>query len=240
MSVDLERDETLEQAASTSEPPRISGEHDDFQSYRSMSSPAMASFGIGILSLFSLLNLALGAIPVIGILLGLAAWRSIRSRPDELTGLIFARMGVGLSVFFLLLSWTIAGVVYATELRPGFERVSYNQLQADEGAASPIPPSALELEGDKVFIKGYIHPSLGTGKGLKRFVMVRDNGDCCFGAATPKLTDMIYVQLADPLRIDYTTRLVKIHGTFHVEPATVAGQSDIPTVVYHLNAQHVD
>jgi hypothetical protein len=248
MSVELEREEKVVSPVPmcpSADGPRvevassaIAGAREDFQAYRAMCSAAMASFGIGIISILALVDLALGVIPVVGILLGIFAARSIRSRPDELTGMLFARVGLVLSASFLLTSWAIAGVVYATEVPEGFERVAYSQLQPEPGAVDPVPPSAVALEGKRIFIKGYIHPSLGTGKGLKRFVMVRDNGDCCFGAATPKLTDMIYVQFKDPLRMDYTTRVVKIAGTFHVEQAAVKDAEELGAVLYHLEAEH--
>ena len=52
-----------------------------------------------------------------------------------------------------------------------------------------------ELDGKKVFIKGYMYPS-SQMTGIREFVLCRDNGTCCFGGQ-PRLTDMIRVKLKD-------------------------------------------
>jgi hypothetical protein len=67
-------------------------------------------------------------------------------------------------------------------------------------------------------------------------VLCRDNGDCCFGGQ-PKVTDMILVTLTDPLRLDYSTRLHRLAGTFKVARGrTVEGVSD---AVYQLEADYL-
>ena len=68
-----------------------------------------------------------------------------------------------------------------------------------------VPPSAQELNGKKVFIKGYVYQPSGRGgqmSGLKEFVLVRDKGQCCFGG-NPKLTDMILVKLQGSLTAEF-------------------------------------
>ena len=86
---------------------------------------------------------------------------------------------------------------YLTEVPDGYERISYADLQPDPAQAGQVvPPSALELEGKKIFIKGYIYP--GREKdGIRQFLLVRDQGDCCFGG-NPKITDRIQVTLVEP------------------------------------------
>jgi hypothetical protein len=100
-----------------------------------------------------------------------------------------------------------------------------------------VPPSALELEGKHVFIKGYLYP--GREKdGIKQFLLVRDQGDCCFGG-NPKITDRIQVTLAGPLRVSYQTRLFKVGGKFHVAPMDQATGGAKGGVFYHLDADYV-
>jgi len=38
-----------------------------------------------------------------------------------------------------------------------------------------------KLEGQKIRIRGWIHPSVFTQTGITQFVLVRDNQECCFG-----------------------------------------------------------
>jgi hypothetical protein len=81
-----------------------------------------------------------------------------------------------------------------------------------------------------VLIKGYMYPGKQT-QGIRQFLLVRDQGDCCFGG-NPKITDRVLVQLAVPAGIDFTPRMVKIAGRFQVRPA---GAPEIGGgVLYHL------
>ena len=79
MSVDIQR---FEQA-----------DDDPALQYRAMSRTAVASLVAGIASLSAPLAWICVAFPVLGLLLGLYAWRAIRSRPDELAGLPVAKAG---------------------------------------------------------------------------------------------------------------------------------------------------
>jgi hypothetical protein len=127
--------------------------------------------------------------------------------------------------------------VYATELPPDHVRISFADLQPDERYPQlPIPPSAIDLDGKKVFIKGYVHPE-NSRRNIKQFVLVPDMGTCCFGGQ-PKLTDMIEVTLQDPLRIDYSFARRSLSGTLRVstEKKPVSG---LDGVYYQLDAHDV-
>ena len=89
--------------------------------------------------------------------------------------------------------------------------------------------------GRDVLLKGYIYPGKQQ-HGLVQFLLVRDQGDCCFGG-NPKITDRVLVQLADPAGIDFTPKLTKVAGRFRVQPA---GAADLQGgVLYHLDAARV-
>ncbi len=211
------------------------GDSQDIQ-YRTLSSLAVFSLVCGVLSFLALFDLWLGLIPAIGILVGTRALRQIRRLPEELAGTGLAKAGIALSLLLLVTGWVRIGYIYATEVPDGYVRLSYEQLQPDPNVAQQIvPQSALDFDGKRVFIKGYVYP--GSQKtGIKKFVLCRDNGDCCFGGE-PKLTDMIQVTLADPLSLEYTPRMRRIAGTFHVEPAQASDQ--LGGVLYHLEADYL-
>jgi hypothetical protein len=110
--------------------------------------------------------------------------------------------------------------------------MTYDDLQPNPRVINQIvPPSAEELDGERVFIKGYV--LAGTRKdGIRTFILVRDQGDCCFGG-NPKLTDRILVQLKGGQTFSYTDKLQKIIGRFQIRPGQavdVAGN-----VVYQLD-----
>ena len=139
-----------------------------------------------------------------------------------------------------LIGVVLAGIAhaheYATELPEGFVRLSYADLQPAEGEqATRVPDPARAMDGRDVLLKGYIYPGKQQ-HGLVQFLLVRDQGDCCFGG-NPKITDRVLVQLADPAGIDFTPKLTKVAGRFRVQPA---GAADLQGgVLYHLDAARV-
>ena len=116
-------------------------------------------------------------------------------------------------------------------------RISYERLQPDPGASDQLyPPSAEALDGQKVFIKGFMYPGAQTAD-IKQFVLCRDNGSCCFGG-NPRLTDRISVTLKGPLVLDYSVRMFSVAGTFRVEPGQA--RDGMPgSVVYLLEADYL-
>lgn len=209
-----------------------------YENYRALSTAAVASVIVGVLSITSILSWFLVGVPLIGIALAIYAIINVKRRHDELTGAGLARVGLALSLLFLVAGPAWLTYDYATEVPTGYERVSYTELQPDPAqAGQQVPPSALDLDGKRIFIKGYVYP--GREKdGIRQFLLVRDQGDCCFGG-NPKVTDRIQVQLADPLRLKFQSRLHKVGGTFHVAPQSAAIDGAKGGVLYHLEADYL-
>jgi hypothetical protein len=86
------------------------------------------------------------------------------------------------------------------------------------------------MDGHRVLLKGYMYPGKQQ-HGIVQFLLVRDQGDCCFGG-NPKITDRVLVQLSDPRGIEFSPRLTKIAGRFVVRPAGNTGIDG--GVLYHL------
>lgn len=218
--------------------PQLHPAQASFEDYRALSSAAMASLLIGLLSGVVFLSPWLAVLPLLGMVAGGCALIQIRRRPDELTGRGLAWIGLGLSLFSFLGGIAAAAIVYATEVPPGYTRISYVDLQPEDGVPGQfIPPLARKLDGQKVFIKGYVFPG-AKPNGIKEFLLVRDKGDCCFGG-NPKLTDRIQVTLKDPLRLTRNLRVNKVAGTFRIRPADGAVDAG-GAVIYHLEADHLE
>jgi hypothetical protein len=211
---------------------------EQYEQYRALSTSAVASLIVGVLSSIAVLDWVLVAIPIIGVALSSFAWWKVRRHRDEFSGEILVRWGFVLSLVFLACGPAWLTYAYVTELPSGYERVSYAELQPDPAEpGQQVPPTALELDGKRIFIKGYVYP--GREKdGIRQFLLVRDQGDCCFGG-NPKITDRIQVTLVDPLRLSYQPRVHKVGGTFHVKPqqTTVGGAKG--GVFYHMTADHL-
>lgn len=70
------------------------------------------------------------------------------------------------------------------------------------------------LDGKPIKIRGYILPSFQQ-KGIKQFVLVRDNMECCFGPGAA-LYDCILVEMAEGKSASFTVRPVSVEGKFEI------------------------
>jgi hypothetical protein len=211
---------------------------DNYEQYRALSTAAVASLIVGMLSPLAILDWMFVSVPAIGVALSLFALLKVRKHRDELSGEGLARVGLALSVLFGIFGPGLLTYVYLTEVPDGYARVSYAELQPDETQAGQlVPPTALDLEGKKIFIKGYVYPGRRTD-GIREFLLVRDQGDCCFGG-DPKITDRIHVTLEEPLQLTYQPRLHKLGGTFHVGVQDQAIDGAKGGIFYHLKADYL-
>jgi len=211
---------------------------EDYEQYRALSTASVAALIVGLLSPVAILAWTLLVVPLIGIPLGALALVKVRRHRQELTGETLAKTGLILSLAFAVLGPARLIYVYVTEVPDGYQRVSYAELQPDPSVAGElVPPAALDLEGKRVFLKGYVYP--GRQKdGIREFLLVRDQGDCCFGG-NPKLTERILVTLEEPLELTYESRIHKLGGTFHVEAQDAAIDQAPGGVFYHLKADYL-
>lgn len=186
-------------------------------SYRAVSKTAVASLIFTLLAPLGIFFVSLNVFGLIGFAFGVFSLTRIRRYSNELTGKRMARICVAASSLLFVGSVSWHSYVYLTEVPDGYHRISWGELQPDARAPRlPVSQTAVDLNGKKVFIKGYVFPG-DKDTNLKEFVLVRDFGSCCFGKK-PKLTHMIEVTLEDPLRIDYSLRLRNIAGTLVVDP----------------------
>jgi len=93
----------------------------------------------------------------------------------------------------------------------------------------------LKLDKQNVFLKGYMYPTRQT-EDLKSFILVKDNGQCCFGGQ-PDAKDMILVEMQDDHRADFYAGLVAVAGKFQAEAPTQAGEL---RPVYQLKGTHFE
>jgi hypothetical protein len=151
----------------------------------------------------------------------------IRREPDLFTGAPIAMLGFVMSVVFLVAGVGYGSYVYATEVPEGYARISFNAMKPDEleergGVA--VPPEIAAMDGKKVFIKGYIRPDSVTQRiGIKEFLLVRDNNQCCFGdISSVKYYDQMAVDMTGSRTVDFRDGAVyRLGGILKVEPQNV-------------------
>jgi hypothetical protein len=87
----------------------------------------------------------------------------------------------------------------------------------EEMEKGEFPPAAARaLDGQKVFLKGYMFPGSKNHE-VREFTLCRDSGECCFGGQ-PKPWDMVRVIMKDPPRAENTTWQRKVAGVLRVLP----------------------
>jgi hypothetical protein len=185
------------------------------------------------------LGMAGAAFALFASVLGFSAFLTIRRFPLEYTGGGLARVGLIGGVLLFALGSTASAYTYVTEVPKDHIRVGFWELQPDPDRPElPVGPKALEVAEKKIFIKGYMHPGVASRGKVNHFILVPDMGTCCFGGQ-PKMTDMIEVVSPESEGISYSTRRIKLAGTFHLmmRPTQSLG---LDGVVFHLQADRVD
>lgn len=219
--------------------------------YRPLSSMAVASAIFGALSALVILvgndslesALMFTPIPLIGLALGVRSMRQISASPDQMTGAGAAKAGAIMSLVFLVAGLGYAGYVRATEVPAGYAATSFADFKPDDidmRGNHLVPPDVAALDGRKVFIKGYFRPdSAKYTANVKRFLLVRDNNQCCFGdLSAVNFFDQVAVTMAGARTVDYSTKVFRMGGKLHIRPENATNGAGLP--VYTLEADHAE
>jgi hypothetical protein len=212
-------------------------DEDEPEDYRSLSGLAVTALIVGVVSPLALVAPILLLIPLLGTVLGLLAIRKVRRESEYFTGLGLAIFGLAISVLMVTAAGAMHSLFGALAVPEGYEQINFRDLQPDpKRREMPIPPSALELDGRKIFVKGYIYPGMRR-TGLVKFVLVPDMKTCCFGGQ-PALTDMIEVRLQDPLTANFAYRLRGLGGILRVH-RELKPNAELTGVFYELEADYL-
>jgi hypothetical protein len=208
--------------------------------YRALSKGAIFSLLLFVIALLGLVPTfeALIGFAAFGLIAGLMGLRTTRRYPREYSGGLLAQIGVMLNVFLLVGGVTMHTYIYLTEVPEGYERVGFYELKMPEKYADAPTPRAIELDGEKIFLKGYIHPASGSGK-LSKFVLVPDLGTCCFGGE-PRSSSMIEVTMPRGQSVSAGKLRLKLAGQFEVNKYRVTNTDFDNPVFYRLRADIVN
>ncbi|WP_237607384.1 hypothetical protein [Roseimaritima sediminicola] len=241
MATDVQEKEP--QANVTTEPaafsdPVLSGTAEADFPYRALSRGAIVSVALAVVALVGLVPgfQVMLVLAVFGIAAALLGLRMTSLYPREYGGRLLAQIGLSLNLLLVVGGMAEHAYIYATEVPEGHQRVPFYVLQQTEEGLDFPTEEAMQLNNEKIFVKGYIHPSAGSGR-LTRFVLVPDLGTCCFGGQ-PKSTDMIEVVLTGGQTVRANLLKKKLAGDFMVVPQGTQSQGFDNPVVYRLRANH--
>ena len=116
-----------------------------------------------------------------------------------------------------------------------FDTIKFDMKKEDPFDQKMLTPTVKKLVSNKVRIRGYILPSFQQ-EGLKQFVLVRDNLECCFGPGAA-LYDCVVVQMNEGKSTDFTTRPVAVEGVFSLDELRDADGKCL--AIYHLQGDKV-
>jgi hypothetical protein len=120
----------------------------------------------------------------------------------------------------------------------GIRTVTFDAVKLDMKKGEPFDPKYLtagvkQLDGARIRVRGYIFPP-PQQTGLARFVLVRDNQQCCFGPGAA-LFDSMIVDMPKGETIDYTLAPIMVEGTFSIKPIRFPDGKYV--AIYHLAAE---
>lgn len=92
------------------------------------------------------------------------------------------------------------------------------------------------LGGKTIRIRGYILPT-AQKRGIKQFVLVRDNQECCFGPGAA-LYDCILIDMAPGKSAEFSIRPVEVQGQFRIE--AFEGPDGKPLAIYQMQGDSVE
>lgn len=211
-------------------------EENDVQTYKQISKGAVLSVILGLLSISGFLFQTGIGLAIVGIGLGIVGYLGVRRYPDELTGKSVAVFGIVICVLTLFGATSLHAYIYMTEVPDDCERLTFGEIKAKTFPKYQPTEKALQMDGKKIFIKGYTFP--GSKKNnLSNFLLVGDFDTCCFGG-NPEPTHLIKVTINGPRKIDYSKRLRKLSGTFRVLPRLSKSIDDKP-YLYELIAENI-
>lgn len=117
-----------------------------------------------------------------------------------------------------------------------FDDIKFDIKPGDPFARDMLTPTIEELDGKRIRIRGWILPSYQS-RGLKQFVLVRDNMECCFGPGAA-LYDCIVVEMQPGKTAEFSTSPVAVTGEFAVR--VLPGPGGTPLAIYRMQGEEVE
>ena len=138
---------------------------------------------------------------------------------------------------FACLLWLVSATVVAGESTRDitFDTLKFEMTKGDPFERKMLTEGIEKLVGMPIRIRGYILPSFQQ-KGIKQFVLVRDNMECCFGPGAA-LYDCILVEMVGDATTEFSVRPVTVEGVFTIKE--LKGPDGKHLAIYHLDGKSV-
>lgn len=197
------------------------GSPDNEFHYQPVSSLAVCSLVLGLLSLVGIFLWIMLPVAVLTVVLGGIAILSIRRWQGEFTGTGVAIAGIFFGVVTLVAGTMVQVHAFKHEVPDGFTRISFvNDISAKDFVSdrhgAKVNPEVAALVGKKVFFKGFVFPT-DQRVGLTSFNLLKDSKECCFGG-NPDVKDKVGCLMQGGQTTHYYAGRVSVAGTFRINP----------------------
>jgi hypothetical protein len=117
-----------------------------------------------------------------------------------------------------------------------FDDVRFGMKSEETFRRTMLTPAIEQLSGQRIRIRGFMLPT-AQQRGIKQFVLVRDNQQCCFGPGAA-LFDCILVEMQPGQTAAFSIRPVAVTGKFAV--SEFDGPDGRCLAIYHMDAEAVE
>jgi len=114
-----------------------------------------------------------------------------------------------------------------------FDDIKFEMEKTDPFERSLLTPKIENLLGRRIRIRGFMFPTFKK-RGLKEFVLVRDNLECCFGPGAA-LFDCIVVHMKEGETAEYSIRPIAVEGVFRLDE--IIGPDENHLAIYRLDGE---
>ena len=120
--------------------------------------------------------------------------------------------------------------------------ITFDDLKFDiekDGDFKPemITKELKELDKKTLTLRGFILPtSVFQQSGIKQFVLVRDNQECCFGPGAA-IYDCVWVEMAPGKTTNFATRVVTVKGKFEIDTESYQYPEGGYYAIYRMTAE---
>lgn len=130
--------------------------------------------------------------------------------------------------------------IAASAKKSRIEDKTFDDIKFDIEPDAPFTRDMLtdqieNLVGQRIRIRGWMLPTFQR-ENITRFVLVRDNLECCFGPGAA-LYDCIMVEMEPGTSADFSTQSVAVEGEFSINE--FIGPDGKHLAIYHLDGERV-
>jgi len=120
-----------------------------------------------------------------------------------------------------------------------FDDLKFDIEKDGEFKEEMITKELEELDKKTVKLRGFILPtSVFQQTGIKKFVLVRDNQECCFGPGAA-LYDCVIVEMQPGKTATFSTRVVSVKGKFEIDSKSFRYPDGGHFAIYKMTAEEV-